>query len=55
MNEKVMVLEVSSKSRSIFIEKTLVFKAKWGELYESVLVLQTSSKSRSISFKKNWF
>ena len=51
--EKVLVLQVLSKSRSIFCEKSLFFFRKWGELYEQVQVLQLSSKSRSIFFEKS--
>ena len=42
MYEKILILQVFSKSRSIFIEKTLVFEEKWGELYKKVFVGFTS-------------
>ena len=43
--EKVLVLQVPSKSRSVFIEKYFVYFTKWCESCEKVGVLQLSSKS----------
>ena len=52
MYEKVFVLQISSKSVSVFIEKAFVFKATWCEMYEKVFVLQDPEKIGQISLKK---
>ena len=36
MYGNVLVLPVSSKRRSNFIDKTLIFKAIWSDMYEKV-------------------
>ena len=46
--EKVLVLQVPSKSLTSVVEKALVFNAKRSEMYEQIIVLHVSIKSLSI-------
>ena len=52
---KIQVLQVSSKGRSTFVQKILVFYAKCGEMFQKLQVLHVSSKSGSIFVKNHCF